>query len=52
MTPALATLSPPCAESHPLDESTLCRRIACDGHHSADGTDWTTPTHDDARRTE
>lgn len=29
-----------------------CARIACDGHHSADGTDWTTPTHEDARRTE
>lgn len=39
MTPALATLSPPRAESHPLDESTLCRRL--DGHsgtHQSDGT--------------
>jgi hypothetical protein len=35
--PALA-----CCEPHPLDPSTLCHRIACNGSHSADGLPpWT-----------
>lgn len=53
MTPGLATLSPPCGEGHPLDESTLCRRlVGHSGLHSSDGQDaWTEPNDDDTRST-
>ncbi len=37
-----------CAESHPWDALTLCRRLdRHSGHHASDGgDDWTTPSQD------